>query len=1162
MKKYLPFIICFITICGFSQQKYQNLLWEISGNGLKKSSYLYGTMHVSKKIAFRLDDVFYEALDKSECIALESDPTTWLDFNYENMTMNNYGNDMSYDSNFYSELFKMSPANEFMVRHAIRFDNNLINGYLYRKDEGADNFEEETYLDMFIYQAGKKNGKPIVGLEDIAEANYLTTKAQANMMKKKPDPWVQKMFSEENTYMLEEDLYRERNLDLLDSIGSATNTNYYREHMLFIRNNNMVNVLDSLMQKKSVFAGVGAAHLPGHKGILNMLVEKGYTVKALKSEQTEIGSTKKEELENLFIKPNLSVQTTPDDFLSIRAFEKLREFVYDGQKFYVAPDMTNGAYLTITRLNTFEFLPNKNPITLESIDNLLYEDIPGDIIKKEKLTLPYPGISILNKTKKGDYQKYHIYKTPLEIIIIKFGGVKDYVLLNEKDIFDSLKFKKDVSNFEEFSSPYQKYSVMFPAYHISDNLDNSGKKTLQGVEGNDFYFLEESPVFETDYIEEDAFEAKYIHEKFLDDLDLKLVDGHYTNNRYKSYESSTKIDSTSSKKLFLKSVVKDESYYLLGYYGSNLEKASNYFKSFKIKNVSYSDFEKVTDTSLYFTVNSPTKAPMNFQSFYQETSTKPYDLNYKSTIYTTKANEQILVARTKFHDLHMEKNVDSMWNAIDKYIKLRQRFSKEKDFVISNKKKEEKDGTYSFSYSFKDSTSAKMVLVKHILKMGVVYDLTTLTDTLSQPSPFVKEFYDSFEPMDTLMGVSLFKDKTQDFFKALKNNDSIVLTGYHEVKFGENHAETIMQTLNTHEFSKEQSPVRVDLIRKLSSLKNPKIDTFLKELYLKSYSEPEIQSTILKTYLGKKDKVSYKTILELMESDLPLDMRNIRFLFRVTNDSLEVASELFPKVLQYASIEEYKEPIYHLLARVKDSNYIKANNYKRYKNQIITDGKIEIKRNLGKSSSNSFNKSDELETYVKLIFPFRKDKNAQDFFKKLLQTENFEALTTYFALLEESEETIPQPLMEKTLLNDETLWTLANKLDKRKLISQKYLNLLSQDKLAQSMIISRIRYNREKDSLSFITKKEVLTDKDEKVLIYFYELEKESEYGETNTLHYVSFIKPEDNQLVLKTYSESSIYGTRMDDYQTEDKILEEAIEKTIHKSRKRIDSGTDSFDF
>ena len=58
MKKTLSLVLTLFTIIAFSQQQYQSLLWEITGNGLDKPSYLYGTMHVSKKVAFRLDDVF------------------------------------------------------------------------------------------------------------------------------------------------------------------------------------------------------------------------------------------------------------------------------------------------------------------------------------------------------------------------------------------------------------------------------------------------------------------------------------------------------------------------------------------------------------------------------------------------------------------------------------------------------------------------------------------------------------------------------------------------------------------------------------------------------------------------------------------------------------------------------------------------------------------------------------------------------------------------------------------------------------------------------------------------------------------------------------------------------------------------------------------------
>src|SRR5436305_8160162 len=59
------------------QKKYPSLLWEITGNGLKKPSYLFGTMHVSNKMVFHLSDSFYTALQQVDVVALEQNPYFW-----------------------------------------------------------------------------------------------------------------------------------------------------------------------------------------------------------------------------------------------------------------------------------------------------------------------------------------------------------------------------------------------------------------------------------------------------------------------------------------------------------------------------------------------------------------------------------------------------------------------------------------------------------------------------------------------------------------------------------------------------------------------------------------------------------------------------------------------------------------------------------------------------------------------------------------------------------------------------------------------------------------------------------------------------------------------------------------------------------------------------
>ena len=74
------FLLTFLSLSTFAQEKkYQSLFWEISGNGLTKKSYMYGTMHVSDKVSFHLSDSFFEKLMASDFIANESEPNTWTE---------------------------------------------------------------------------------------------------------------------------------------------------------------------------------------------------------------------------------------------------------------------------------------------------------------------------------------------------------------------------------------------------------------------------------------------------------------------------------------------------------------------------------------------------------------------------------------------------------------------------------------------------------------------------------------------------------------------------------------------------------------------------------------------------------------------------------------------------------------------------------------------------------------------------------------------------------------------------------------------------------------------------------------------------------------------------------------------------------------------------
>ncbi|TBM99376.1 TraB/GumN family protein [Hyunsoonleella flava] len=1164
MKKTL-FLLLVSFVCSFSFSQEKSLLWEISGNGLEQPSYIYGTMHVSSKVAFRLDDVFYKALNKSECVALESDPTQWLKYMHEDFGFNYDFDSFLYGNDFYANLFRLSPLDPMQMRSVIRFDNYLINSYLYRKNSYVDDFEEETYLDMFIYQAGKKNNKPVFGLEDFRESRYLTTKASFNMNKRKPDDWFIKLMEKKNMFMFQEDVYRERNIELLDSIGAATNTNYYREHMLFKRNENMVNVLDTLMHKKVVFSGVGAAHLGGEKGMLNMLRNKGYTVKPLVSKQTKYAKAEKDKLEQKFTVPNMALQSTSDGFISIKSFDELREFSAEGIKYYVAPDMTNGAYLTINRLNTFEYLPNRNnTVDLAFIKNLLYEDVPGTIIEKEEFDAPYPGISILNKTKKGDYQKYHIYKTPLEIIVIKFGGKKDFVLLHEAEIFNSISFKPVGYTKTTFREPHGKYTFECPDNYITANLEHTGKKLVQAQSKNGaFYFFQESPQHDTEYIEEDAFEAKYIHTSFYKNLDIKNVNPEATNDIYKSYLSSIALDSTSTSKLWLKSLVKDGSYYLMGYYGSKKDEAISYFTSLKFDNANYNDFKKVTDTSLFFTVNSPVKAPLPFNQFYDNfNQKKPYNQTVKNTVYTTKANEQIAISRIKFHDLKMYQNADSLWNQMYKktnFLKPRElpQTSEHKKLKPIAEKRYSKNGYNYYTHKFRDSLSTKEVLIKYIQKKGILYRLEALTDSINKPSTFLTEFFDSFTPMDTLLGKDIFEDKTDIFFKALKENDSIALTGYSELVFSKKHTSKLIDIIDDFKFPENKTQIKNYLIRQLIiNDKSEIVTNFARQLYLKSYSQPSIQNIILNAFFQRRDKASYEFVLELMNTDLPLGSKTPSFsLYSQKADSLKTAKVLFPELLNFSVVEEYKTPVYGLLSRLLDSSTVKPKVYKTFKKQIINDAKIQIKRSLGNRQHYSYGirNAFSLNNYVKLLFPYRDDKDVRLFYLRLLESKDWEALTTYYTLLKSKNEFISDQLKDKTLLNEAAQYILIPKLKRHKILDTSETSVVDLKTYAKSKLFANSYFKPSENTIELLEEKHFETDNNIPIRLFLYKRTDKRQNQDNEFLHVIAFEDTKDKMYKLKPYYTGLKRGISISGYKTEKDIIDDIILQIKHKTRKRI---------
>jgi uncharacterized protein YbaP (TraB family) len=300
-------------------KKYPTLLWEITGNGLTKPSYLFGTMHVSSKLVFHLSDSFYLDIKSSDVVALELDPQLWQDqlFRFENMESNLRFYTQGSPSDFINEKSFQLERYDDRLKSTLSDEPAIVNGLLYRTYRTRADFEEDTYLDLYIYQTGRKLGKQATGVENYFQTERLVMEAAQDMMKdrkrKTPD------MDGETAYDLErktQEAYRQGDLDMLDSLEKLMEpSEAYMEKFLYRRNEIQAASIDSIVRRHSLFVGVGAAHLPGRRGVIELLRKKGYTLRPVLMPDRD--ATRRDDIDKIKVPVSFSTFTAADGAFSV-----------------------------------------------------------------------------------------------------------------------------------------------------------------------------------------------------------------------------------------------------------------------------------------------------------------------------------------------------------------------------------------------------------------------------------------------------------------------------------------------------------------------------------------------------------------------------------------------------------------------------------------------------------------------------------------------------------------------------------------------------------------------------------------------------------------------------------------------------------------------------
>ncbi|HUC79896.1 MAG TPA: TraB/GumN family protein, partial [Flavisolibacter sp.] len=605
--------------------KYPSLLWEIKGKGMAKPSYLFGTMHVSSKMAFNLSDSFYLGIKAAQVVALETNPGTWQeDFSKYDM-MGEYMRMMrGFRSSSYAEPRDYLSINsikltsyEKMMEAALYSNPSVINNFLYRSNsEYSADFEEDTYLDLHIFQAGKKLGKKVCGVEDFDGSMQLVKEAYADAAKEKPKKERGYDVDEDLSFRHLEEAYRTGNLDLLDTINKANSRSAaFDEKFMYKRNEIQAKSIDSILKKgQTLFVGVGAAHLPGQRGVIEMLREMGYTLRPIKMKTRD--NLHKDAIEKIRVPVQFSKQTSEDGFYTVNVPGKLFSFgpSYGGANMKQYADMTNGSYYMVTRILTNAAILGHTEAQVErKIDSVLYENIPGKILSRKTIVRNgYRGFDISNRTRRGDHQRYHIFVTPFEILIFKMSGNGTYVTLGTEasQFFNSIQLKElkpeaTTANWKKFKPSIGGFEVELPQEPMVFEAKNREYATYDVASKTAFAILR-TDVHNHDFLEEDSFDLNLMEESFAssDFVERQLSRNPAMAGGYPALDVAYRFkDSSVAKVRFL---INGPRYYTLVAKAAQENKGMQQFiNSFQVKPFTYGEAKAETDTALFYTVKTP-----------------------------------------------------------------------------------------------------------------------------------------------------------------------------------------------------------------------------------------------------------------------------------------------------------------------------------------------------------------------------------------------------------------------------------------------------------------------------------------------------------------------------------------------------------------------------
>lgn len=273
------FVFFLFSIFTMGQEKKleSTLLWEISGNGLNKPSYLFGTFHMLCAKDFQFPEKLNPILNKVDEVYTEinlTDPNEIKKFQklvLEGKKLKEEITDAQKE-----KLVKGLKDYQYEFKDLENFSASAANSLLVQKNFDC-NTAELKLLDLEILMKALKLNKQLNGLETVEEQmefynkfitpdDFIYSATHYDKLKQESDAMVQ--------YYKQEQLTKLYNA----MVSSETMNKEKKEIILDIRNENWAKKIPDIIKDKQTLFAVGSGHLAGEKGIIQLLRNLGYHV--------------------------------------------------------------------------------------------------------------------------------------------------------------------------------------------------------------------------------------------------------------------------------------------------------------------------------------------------------------------------------------------------------------------------------------------------------------------------------------------------------------------------------------------------------------------------------------------------------------------------------------------------------------------------------------------------------------------------------------------------------------------------------------------------------------------------------------------------------------------------------------------------------------------